>query len=162
MTYPFSLRKRWRVLAPVLWVEAGLLALLAWRGGWNWRTGVVATVVVLLALRVATYLLGARRPLVLDAGVLSRGGQSVSLPSAQVELRTLPHQKQLRPNEVVVRSGKQAVSFDVSLERFDEAIRELVGLVGAERVSVTAPGEPDLRDSRRDEVLSAVRGERSG
>jgi hypothetical protein len=158
MTYAFSLRRRWRVLAPVLWVEAGLLALLAWRGTWSWRTAAVGGVVALLAVRVATYLWGARRPVVLAKGQLSRGDKCVSLAHAQLELRTLPHQNHLRPNEVIVRAEERVVTFDVSLERFEDALRELLTQVSADRVSVTAPGEADVRDLRREQVLSAARG----
>jgi hypothetical protein len=157
MTYAFSLRKRWKVLAPVLWVEAGLLALLVWRGSWSWRTGVVLTVVALLALRVATYLWGARRPVVLEGGILTRGDQSVPLAGAQVEVRALPRKDQLRPNEVIVRADGRVVSFDVSLNHFDDALGELLSQASADAVRVSAPGEPDVRDARKSELLAASR-----
>jgi hypothetical protein len=161
-TFHFSLRRRLRILGPVLAVEAGLLALLAWRGGRDWKSAVVSAVVALLTLRVLSFLWTGRRPVRVSSAAISRGRFSVPLSTASLWVRTAPSRRGLAPSELAVVSPEEggrrmAVSFDSSLALFEQAAGAVLLEIPDERVRVSAPGEPDVRDARREEVLAPLR-----
>lgn len=164
-TLGFSFARRVRQVAYPLAIIVILGALLAWfqpaQGSWKLWTALGA--MGLLGLGVAKFLLDGKRALTLDDDFVSRAGVTVPFAAAQLELRVRPGAQGLVVSEVLVwmpvdrAPGKLDVRFDPSLEDFDEAVAAVVAKVPEERVVVSALGSADVRDERREEVLSRFR-----
>lgn len=163
-TYGFNWKKRLRGAAWPLGIALALGALLAAYGTvGTWRFYLLLSLIAVTLLRASGYLYWASRAVKLDATGITRSGKTVPFHSAELELRTTERGGLLHITELVLwgtRDGdgkREGVGFDDSLERFEDAVRAIVARMPESRVVVSAVGEPNLSDPRREEVLAKLR-----
>jgi hypothetical protein len=164
-TFRFSYRRRARTaLYPLgLAVVLGVVHLLFVRPG-SWVSLALLAAVALLLIRAVQWMWGGRHPVQMDDQGMLRDGPRIPWAGAMLHLRARhAGAGALRLDEAIVYSAADAkglrtgISFDVSLERFDEAVKVLLAHVPDERVKVWAPGGKVLEGEPREALLSAYR-----
>jgi hypothetical protein len=131
----------------------------------SWKFWVLAALTVLMVARTAQFVLEGTKTVTLTETGVTRMGRTVNFHGAELELRTMLTKLEPKVYQVVLWAprgeggGRIGVGFDSSLNDFDKAVRHLVGRVPEMRVVVSAPGDADVRDDRREKVLAPFRGE---
>ncbi|MBI3185309.1 MAG: hypothetical protein HYZ28_24485 [Myxococcales bacterium] len=163
--YTFTFAKRLGGVRYPIVISVALGGLLAWRQPplESWKLWLLLAVIAFMLLRIAEFMLGGTRQLVVTDTALLRSGRAVQFDSAELELRTTLRRGELVVSEVVLwgpegQGRRLGVGFDWSLNDFEQAVREVVGRVPEERIVVSAPAVKDVRDERREKVLSPLRG----
>lgn len=163
-TFRFSYRRRMKT---ALYPLALALALLGVHARWvhlgSWVSVAMLASVVLLVIRALQWVWGGRAPLRIDDQGLVRGGPRVPFKACEVHLRARQARNHgLRVDEAVVvsrtREGQRvALSFDVSLIDFEQALQILLGRVPEARVKVWAPGGKPVEGDARAQLLAPLR-----
>ena len=164
-TFTFNSSRRWKhallllAIAAVIALPVALLALGVHALFW---VGVV--IPAWIAWRGVAYLSGGQEALTFDARGMTRSGVMVPWDAAELELRIAARSGgELELEQVILwpphRPDRErvGVGFDDSLDRFDEAIRTLSARVPEMRIRVSTATERDVRDDRRELVLSRYR-----
>ncbi len=162
-TFRFSPVKRVVGARYPLAVMASLAAALAWVSpAWtSWYPWAAAGVLAVLALRVAQHLAAGRHPITVDEVGVTRAGHVVPYADAQLELkvrgRASPRVAEVVLYTAEAAGGGREVGFDRSLDRFDRAVGAVVVRVPELRIVVSTLDNADVRDARREAVLSKYR-----
>lgn len=162
-TFSFS-RRLYGIRYPLL-IAVALSLVLAWvRPSLDsWKLWVPAAFILFMLVRVFQFMRGGANAVTVTDEGLTRSGRTAEFKSASLELRVPLGPGEPEVVELVLwlppdpKGNRLGVGFDRSLDDFERAVREVMGRVPEARVTVSAPGAEDVRDERREKVLSRYR-----